>query len=250
LRECFRGKDHDVIFRGQRAEIRVDAYPNRIFKGYVKNVATIASQADWLSSDVKVYQTIVAIDGVLQNEDLKPGMSAEVIIYADETPTPVLTIPIQSVVGTIAMGEKRKCFVLNEDGKPQERDIIIGMSNEKVAEVREGLKEGEKVVLNPRPILAATKSNLKPGISGGRHGGEGGEEGKEGGKKGERKRPFDKGDGFKEKMSLPNPQDIQKGLERFQEATPEQRKAMLDKLPVQFREMARKKLEEKGIKVD
>ncbi len=182
--ETSRPRDHEVVYKGQQAVLRVDAFPNRQLQGHVKAVANVAMAIDWWS-DVKVYQTVVAIDGTVDN--LKPGMSAEVTIFADESPEPVLVIPIQAVVGTIAMAKQRKCFVLDAQGRPQERDILLGMSNEKMVEVREGLAEGDKVVLNPRPLLVGDKAHLKPSVPGGKRGAaskdqDPGEEGKKAGK--------------------------------------------------------------------
>src|SRR5262249_40063089 len=44
----------------QIAQIRVDAYASRVLTGHVKTVDTVASQADWYSSDVKIYKTFVS----------------------------------------------------------------------------------------------------------------------------------------------------------------------------------------------
>src|SRR5262249_8359163 len=63
---------------GQRAQVKVEAFPDRLMDAEVKTVATVASQQDWLSADVKVYQTLVAIKESVPG--LKPGMSAEVTI--------------------------------------------------------------------------------------------------------------------------------------------------------------------------
>jgi hypothetical protein len=123
-------------------------------------IDTVASQQDWFASDVKVYKTMVAIDTML--DGLKPGMSAEVTIYADESAAPVLVVPVQAVLGTISMGAQRKCFVVGHDGQPDLRDIVVGMSNERLVEVKSGLKEGDRVVQNPRPLLT-DDSDLKPG---------------------------------------------------------------------------------------
>jgi len=178
-RDDFREKDYDVVSPGQRAMIRVDAHSSKSFSGRVKSVATVASQAEFFSSDVKVYTTMVSIDESVVN--LKPGMSAEVTILAEESSEPVLTIPIQAVVGSIAMGSKRKCYVL-EDGQPKERDIKIGRSNDKMVEVVEGVADGDQVVLNPRPLLGEN-SGMKVGTPASRRGGggEGGDAGQGGG---------------------------------------------------------------------
>ena len=98
----------------------------------------------------------------LSEERLKPGMSAEVTILADQTKDEVLVIPIQAVVGNVTMGANRKCYVLDEKGHPHERDIVVGKSNDKLVEITSGIQEGDKVVLNPRPLIPE-KSDMKPG---------------------------------------------------------------------------------------
>ncbi len=160
----------------------------------------MASQTDWLSSDVKVYQTMVSLDDAIP--DLRPGMSAEVTISTDIKRDYALTIPLQAILG--GMGPKRKCYVMTERG-PELRNIVLATSdkeeieiicNEKVAEVVEGLNEGDRVVLNPRTLVnEASKSSGKTqkdgalGSEGGRKGGPGG------GEKGMRKKGGGRGPG-------------------------------------------------------
>src|SRR5205807_3400196 len=71
-------------------------------------------------------------------------------------------VPVQTVIGTISMGANRKCFVVGADGQPELRDIVVGMSNQRLVEVKSGLKDGEKVVLNPMPLLP-DDGEMKPG---------------------------------------------------------------------------------------
>jgi multidrug efflux pump subunit AcrA (membrane-fusion protein) len=150
IRERMRDYEMKRVSDGMRATIRIDAFHDHILQGHVKSVATVASQQDWMTADVKLYQTMVAIDE--SREGLKPGMSAEVTIYVEGTGEQVLTVPLQAVVGGAEMGRLRKLFVM--DGTtPRERDVTLGLSNEKVVEVRDGLKEGEVVVLNPRVLV-------------------------------------------------------------------------------------------------
>jgi multidrug efflux pump subunit AcrA (membrane-fusion protein) len=175
----YREHDFETLYPGQRAYIRVEAHPSKIFQGRVKSVATVSATGDWMSSDVKVYQTMVSIDETVMN--LKPGMSAQVTIVAEESTEPVLTIPIQSVAGSIAMGAKRKCYVI-ENGQPKARDIVVGRSNDNKVEVTEGLSEGESVVLNPRPLLGEN-SGMKTGTPATRRGIDADEMGGAGGKK-------------------------------------------------------------------
>jgi HlyD family secretion protein len=150
IRERFRDHELQKVKDGMRATIRIDASPDTVLHGHVKSVATVAAQQDWMSADVKNYQTMVSIDESL--EGLKPGMSAEVTIHVESSEQNVLTVPIQAVFGGVELGLKRKVFVNAPDG-PKERDVTIGLANDKVVEVKDGLMEGDEVVLNPKAIL-------------------------------------------------------------------------------------------------
>lgn len=187
-----------LISEGQTAQVRVDSFPGRVFRGHVTLVATVASQADWMSSDVKVYQTMVAIDEAV--EGLRPGMSAQVTIYTDARAEDVVAVPIQAIVGAADLGKKRKCFVMTPHG-PEEREVVIGISNETMAEVKSGLEEGEVVVLNPRVLVnpkekvydAPASGGKGKGKSAGEKGEKGGGEKGGGGEGWKQKRPEGKG---------------------------------------------------------
>jgi len=149
-REVYRKGEYYDYARGMPASIRVDAIAEKVFKGHVKTVATVASASDWMASDVKVYATIVGIDDPLPG--MKPGMSAEVTIHVNSTLENVLAIPVQSVIGGAESGSTRKVFVMTPGG-PEEREVQIGLSNEKMAEVRSGLQAGDQVVVNPKALV-------------------------------------------------------------------------------------------------
>jgi hypothetical protein len=90
------------------------------------------------------FQTTIAIDEPA--DQLRPDMSAHVtILMEDDAPKNVLTVPVDAILPGI--GNHRKCYVLTEEG-PQEREIVVGMHNEEMAQIISGLEEGEEVVLN------------------------------------------------------------------------------------------------------
>jgi HlyD family secretion protein len=148
-----------LISRGLEATVRLNAFSGRLLKGHVKHVDTVASQADMFGSDVKVYKTLISIDESM--EGLRPGMDASITIDVDSLPEPVVAIPLQAVMGTVDMGSKRKCFVMTPDG-PEMREIVLGMTNEKIVEVKEGLKEDDVIVLNP-VVLLTEKQKMEYG---------------------------------------------------------------------------------------
>jgi HlyD family secretion protein len=164
--------------RGMEAVVRVNAFPDRELKAHVKAVAPVASQTDFFSSDVKVYQTYIAIDDD-RLDGLKPGMDAVVTIFVESKSEPVLAVPLQAVLGTVDMGEKRRCFVMVE-GRPEMREIVLGTANVTDVEVKEGLEEGDVVVLNPA-VLLSDKEKLEYGVSAqNNQGGQGGQKGRGG----------------------------------------------------------------------
>jgi HlyD family secretion protein len=241
----------------QKAQIKVDALPNRILIGHIKTIDTVASQADFFASDVKVYKTMVSIDQ--QVEGLKPDMSAEVTIYADESPGKVLVVPIQAVLGTISSGANRKVFVVGPDGQPKMRDIVVGMSNEREVEVKSGLEEGERVVENPQKLVT-DGSELKQG----RVRTKSDEESQGDGDGGKKKKSSKNAGGAPATETVPAPdgtkgpaavagpsqEQIQAFMQQMQNATPEQRRDMLNSIPdAAKREQVRQFLQGKGLQV-
>ena len=184
LREEYRDEEYELHEPGQTALVRVDAFQDRVLKGHVRTVAAVSSMQDWASSDVKVYQTLVTIDEPI--EGLKPDMSAEVTIQVDPPKEPVLCVPLQAVAGGAEGADKRKVFVLTPAG-PQEREVTLGLFNDKMVEVKSGLAEGDDVVLNPKVLLgenAKTREEPSPAQSGPRGGwGKGQGQGGKGGMK-------------------------------------------------------------------
>jgi RND family efflux transporter MFP subunit len=144
---------------GQEARVRVDASPGRRLRGRVKDVSPVASQQDWLTSDVKVYPTTVTLEGDVSG--LKPGMSAAVTIVTDERKG-VLRLPVQAV---LPAGGKRVCYVRQADGI-EEREVKLGASDGAFVEITGGLKEGEAVLRDPHALAARLAERLGAGPPG------------------------------------------------------------------------------------
>ena len=132
----------DKIEPNQPAEITVAAFPDKVFKGKVLKKAPLADPDRWMNPDLKVYATDVSIEGA--NDALKTGMTGKVKIIISELED-VLYIPIQSVV---TVDDKEVCYV-KTDGRTDKREVETGLFNENFVEIKSGLTEGEKVLLNP-----------------------------------------------------------------------------------------------------
>lgn len=141
----------DRVKAGMKANIGLDALPGRNYEGTVKEVAVLPDQGGWLSSDTKVYKTIVTIDEALDSRErtaLKPGMTAVVkilIAHLDD----VLCVPVQAIV---QRGKETWCYV-TENGETRKCPLELGETNDKLVEILGGLDIGDRVVLNPSAIL-------------------------------------------------------------------------------------------------
>jgi RND family efflux transporter MFP subunit len=140
----------DLVKEGLTVTITIEAFPDAKYTGSVKSVAVLADPGDWHSTDVKVYTTIITIDGRV--ERLRPGMSAIVEIHVDRLED-VLSVPVQAIV---QVGKKNWCYV-DAHGSVELREVELGKTNDKFIEIRKGLEEGIRVVLNPSALIKESK---------------------------------------------------------------------------------------------
>ena len=144
------------VKKSQRARITVDAFPDTVLEGEVSKVGVLPdSQNRWMNPDMKVYLTTITINGT--NDWLKPGMSAKVEILANCLSN-VVYVPVQSVAPSEG---KQVCYVAN-GRKPECRTVEIGEFNDEFIEIKNGLKEGERVLLRAVESQAPEKTEEKP----------------------------------------------------------------------------------------
>jgi multidrug efflux pump subunit AcrA (membrane-fusion protein) len=129
------------VRKGQKARIRIDANPEIVLTGEVKQVAVLPNaQNRWLNPDLKVYETLIEIE---QSYDwLKPGLSgqAEILVeHLDEA----LQVPLQAIYRE---NDESFCYVASGKGF-ERRKVETGLYNDRMIEIRNGLKEGERVRL-------------------------------------------------------------------------------------------------------
>lgn len=130
---------------GQLARVTLDALPGRPFPGKVRRVAPYVLDREKQSRTVDVE---VEITDPAAQALLKPGLSAdlEILLAVHEG---VLRIPSETVQ------EGNRVLVL-EHGRLAARQIQIGASNWRFTEIREGLTDGEPLVLSlDRPGVRA-----------------------------------------------------------------------------------------------
>jgi HlyD family secretion protein len=129
--------------------VTVDALPGKTFTGRVEKIAPLPdAQMVWMNPDLKIYNTEVYLEG--EGDNLRTGMSckAEIIIedYDD-----AIYIPVQAV---LRVGGEPTVYV--QSGREFEpRKVKIGLDNNRMIRVIEGLQEGEIVLLTP-PLAPST----------------------------------------------------------------------------------------------
>jgi HlyD family secretion protein len=144
---------------GQLATVRIDAFPDRLLRGQVRSVATVPSQQDFLSGDVKLYPTTIALPAV--DASLKPGMSGDVTITVLQQKN-VLAIPLTAVS---RVRGRPVCYVKGTDGV-DERAIATGESNDQWIEIKEGLQENEPVLQSLNALRALIRREGRNGRGG------------------------------------------------------------------------------------
>lgn len=161
---------------GDTAEVEVDAFPDRIIKGYVYEISNSA-KSKGTGTQEQVINFIVKIRIIDQDVQLKPGMSCNAEIKVNSKPD-VIAIPIQCVTAredekTEVSGDqdvKRKSDEnLKKKEKPKEVVFIVeegspvkvkmvqvktGISDDKYIEVLEGLQPDQVIVKGPYKAIS------------------------------------------------------------------------------------------------
>ncbi len=155
FRTCTTRRTRATKAPGKRPRSASMPFQSEVSHGHVKTVDTVASQQDFFASDVKVLQD----DGLHRRADGRPQARHERRSdhHRRRKSDEVLVVPVQSVVRHVSMGARSpNASSSDRDGQPELRDIVVGMSNQRLVEVEIGLKEGEQVVLNPGPSFSRT----------------------------------------------------------------------------------------------
>jgi membrane fusion protein (multidrug efflux system) len=130
------------IQQGQMAEITLDAYPDRPFKGKVTFVSP--------SVDERTRNFLVKVRVDRHHGLLRPGSfaTAEVILAVHENQP---YVPEEALVAT---REGYVVYVI-EDGKARKRSVRVGLRRPGIVEIVQGLETGEEVVRSGHLRLSA-----------------------------------------------------------------------------------------------
>jgi Cu(I)/Ag(I) efflux system membrane fusion protein len=163
----FRIVDHDVVWVladvaerdlslvavGQKVAVRPRAYPDRVFKGEISLIYP------HLNPETRTERVRIA----LQNPDdlLRPDMYADVEI-ATGTEALVLTVSDSAVIDS---GARQVVLIDKGEGRFEPRAVKLGRRGDGRVEIREGVSDGEQVVVAANFLIDA-ESNLKAALQG------------------------------------------------------------------------------------
>lgn len=129
---------------GMPASVKIS---DREFQGKIISIANQPEPGSWMNANLKEYATIVKIDG--EADGLKPAMTAEVTVLINDVDD-ALTVPVSCVV---EQGGKFNTWVVIGPNKYERRPLTVGATNDRVFEIKDGLKEGDVVLLNPKAMV-------------------------------------------------------------------------------------------------
>ena len=144
-------QDIGLVQVGSKAQIRLDAYPDKRIEGVVSFVYPTLNAA---TRTVPVRVEIANPQGLL-----KPAMFAQVEIPAISKGE-VLTVPTSAVIDS---GTRQIVLVQLAEGRFEPRTVRLGSRSEDYVEVLSGIADGEQVVVAANFLIDA-ESNLKAAL--------------------------------------------------------------------------------------
>ena len=146
-------RDLALIEVGQKANVKLRAYPNRVFSGEVSLIYP----------HLKMETRTARIRIELENPEdlLRPDMYADVEIVTGAT-TPVLTVVSSAVIDS---GDRQVVIIDKGEGRFEPREVKLGRRGDGRVEITEGIDDGDKLVTSANFLIDA-ESNLKAALQG------------------------------------------------------------------------------------
>ncbi len=123
---------------GLKVRVELDPWKGRKLTGAIVRVSPVVSE---LEEENRTVEIEADLTGGLEGLDLKPGTSADVEVILREADNR-LRVPSQALI------EGTRVLVATADGKARATDLKIGLRNWEFAEVAEGLKDGDRVIVS------------------------------------------------------------------------------------------------------
>ena len=146
-------RDIALVKPGQKVSLAISAYPEKSFAG------TIAYIYPRLTAETRTIP--VRIELANPGGLLKPAMYASVELAVGAADR-VLTVPVSAVIDS---GTRQIVLVEKGAGRFEPRAVRLGARSDDYVEVREGIRDGEPVVVAANFLIDA-ESNLKAALGG------------------------------------------------------------------------------------
>jgi len=146
-------RDLSMVEVGQKASVRLRAYPDRIFTG---NVTLIYPH---LMAETRTGR--IRIELANPDELLRPDMYADVELTTG-VEAPVVAVSSSAVIDS---GDRQIVLLDKGEGRFEPRAVKLGRRGDGRVEIREGLAENDKVVTSANFLIDA-ESNLKAALKG------------------------------------------------------------------------------------
>lgn len=144
-------KDVPMIKLGQRAEVRAEAYPDRVFIGEVTRVVHALDRATRTMT--------VEVDLPNKNHALKGGMFARVEVVVGLHPN-AIQIPLDALT---RLEDNQYVYVVR-DGKAYQVPVEVGVRVDNHVEVTKGLTGSEHVIVSGKDLVSnGTPVEAHPG---------------------------------------------------------------------------------------
>jgi len=140
--------DAPKIKVGQEARITLDAMPEKIFPGRIRRIAPYVTEIEKQARTVDIEVDFQQIP----EDALLVGYSADVEVILDRR-IDVLRIPTQ------AIRQDNKVWMIDAKSRLAEQQLEIGLSNWSFTEIRNGLKDGDQV------LISFDQDNIKAGVT-------------------------------------------------------------------------------------
>jgi HlyD family secretion protein len=176
---------------GDSADVEVDAYNRRKFKGVVTSIANGTTRRDaqsMLSGDVANYEVHIRLmrssyddlfdTSARRRMPFRPNMNARAEIKTKRREG-ILSIPVGAVTSRVkgsddSLEDKKAengaegndaaidneleevAYVIKPDGKVEKRVVVTGVQDFNYFEITDGLKEGEQVATGPNTAIGTT----------------------------------------------------------------------------------------------
>lgn len=144
-------QDIGLVHNGRKANIRINAYPDRWFEG------TITYVYPTLKAETRTVP--VRIELANPGGILKPGMYAQLELAAGAGGK-VLAVPVSAVIDS---GVRKVVIVQLGEGRFEPREVQVGARSDDWVEVKSGIGAGEIVVVAANFLIDA-ESNLRAAL--------------------------------------------------------------------------------------